>query len=65
MKCFEFITRMALLCPPILLNFIMTEMIIIEPRHETTFLQDLRNVSLHWQRLYNKYQTCRDIVSFT
>ena len=20
---------------------------------------------LHWQRLYNKYHTCRDIVSFT
>ena len=29
------------------------------------FLQDLHNVSLHWQRLYNKYHTCRDIVSFT
>ena len=30
-----------------------------------TFLHDLRNVSLHWQRLYNKYHFCRDIVSLT
>ena len=29
------------------------------------FFYDLRHVSLHWQRLYNKYHTCRDIVSFS
>ena len=29
------------------------------------FSCDLHNVSLQWQRLYNTYHICRDIVSFT
>ena len=35
-------------------------------RHISTKVSSrFAHVSLHWQRLYNKYHTCRDIVSFT